>query len=313
MEAIRCEGLTKHYGAIAALDGLNLVIEEGVIFGFLGPNGAGKTTTVRLLTGLSRPSRGRAWVMGEEVTPTSVSLRSKVGYLPEEPTFYNWMNGREFLIYVGELFHLPSGENKKRCDELLEFAGLNEAASRRIGGYSRGMRQRLGLAQALMNRPKVLFLDEPCSALDPIGRREVLDTILRLKEEATVFMSTHILADVERICDVVAIIDKGRLVIEERTEELRDRFAQPIFELHLEGEAHSITRLLQSLPWVAKVEEEQRDNEAVLHIRVSDVITAKRELPKIVAESGLILLHYELTSPSLEEVFIELVGTRGEE
>lgn len=313
MEAIRCEGLTKHYGAIAAVDGLNLVIEEGSIFGFLGPNGAGKTTTVRLLTGLSRPSRGKAWVMGEEVTPTSVSLRSKVGYLPEEPAFYNWMNGREFLIYVGELFHLPSRENKKRCDELLEFAGLNEAASRRIGGYSRGMRQRLGLAQALMNRPKVLFLDEPCSALDPIGRREVLDTILRLKEEATVFMSTHILADVERICDVVGIIDKGRLVIEERTEELRDRFAQPIFELHLEGEAHSITRLLQSLPWVTKVEEEHRDNEAVLHIRVSDVITAKRELPKIVAESGLILLHYELTSPSLEEVFIELVGTRGEE
>lgn len=313
MEAIRCEGLTKHYGAIAAVDGLNLVIEEGSIFGFLGPNGAGKTTTVRLLTGLSRPSRGKAWVMGEEVTPTSVSLRSRVGYLPEEPAFYNWMNGREFLIYVGELFHLPSRENKKRCDELLEFAGLSEAASRRIGGYSRGMRQRLGLAQALMNRPKVLFLDEPCSALDPIGRREVLDTILRLKEEATVFMSTHILADVERICDVVGIIDKGRLVIEERTEELRDRFAQPIFELHLEGEAHSITRLLQSLPWVAKVEEEHRDNEAVLHIRVSDVITAKRELPKIVAESGLILLHYELTSPSLEEVFIELVGTRGEE
>jgi len=157
----------------------------------------------------------------------------------------------------------------------------------------------------------VLFLDEPCSALDPIGRREVLDTILRLKEEATVFMSTHILADVERICDVVGIIDKGRLVIEERTEELRDQFAKPIFELHLEGEAHPITRLLQSLRWVAKLEEEHRDNEAVLHIRVSDVITAKRELPKIIAESGLILLHYELMSPSLEEVFIELVGTRG--
>jgi len=246
--------------------------------------------------------------MGEEVTPTSVSLRSKVGYLPEEPAFYNWMKGREFLCYVGELFRLPSRENKKRCDELLEFAGLNEAASRRISGYSRGMRQRLGLAQALMNRPQVLFLDEPCSALDPIGRREVLDTILRLKEEATVFMSTHILADVERICDVVGIIDKGRLVIEERTEELRDRFAKPIFELRFEGEAHSITRLLQSLPWVAKVTEEHGNNEAVLRIHASDVVTAKRELPKIVAESGLILLHYELTSPSLEEVFIELVG-----
>jgi ABC-2 type transport system ATP-binding protein len=313
VEAIRCEGLTKHYGAIAAVDGLNLVIEEGSIFGFLGPNGAGKTTTVRLLTGLSRPSRGKAWVMGEEVTPASVSLRSKIGYLPEEPNFYNWMNGREFLSYVGELFRLPSSENKKRCDELLDFAGLNEAASRRISGYSRGMRQRLALVQALMNRPKVLFLDEPCSALDPIGRREVLDTILQLKQEATVFMSTHILADVERICDVVGIIDKGRLVIEERTEELRDRFAQPIFELHIEGETYAIAPLLRSMPWVAKVEEEYRDNEAVLHIRASDVTTAKRELPKIIAERGLILLHYELTLPTLEEVFIELVGNRAEQ
>jgi len=251
--------------------------------------------------------------MGEEVTPTSVSLRSKVGYLPEEPAFYNWMKGREFLCYVGELFRLPSRKNKKRCDELLEFAGLNEAASRRISGYSRGMRQRLGLAQALMNRPQVLFLDEPCSALDPIGRREVLDTILRLKEQATVFMSTHILADVERICDEVGIIDKGRLVIQERTDELRDRFAKPIFELHLEGETHSIVQLLQSLPWVVEVEAVHRDNEAVLHIRASDVTTAKRELPKIIAESGLILLQYELTSPSLEDVFIELVGNRAEQ
>ena len=311
MAAISCEGLTKHYGDIAAVDGLNLTVEDGSIFGFLGPNGAGKTTTVRLLTGMSRPSRGKAWVMGEEVTPTSVSLRRNIGYLPEEPALYNWMKGREFLLYVGELFRLSPKENKKRCDELLELAGLSEAASRRISGYSRGMRQRLALAQALMNRPGVLFLDEPCSALDPIGRREVLDTILRLKEQATVFMSTHILADVERICDVVGIIDKGRLVTKERTEQLRNRFAQPIFELHLEGDVHPITQLLQSLPWVAKIEEEQRDNEAVLRIRASDVPMAKRELPKIVTESGLILLHYELMSPSLEDVFIELVGPRG--
>lgn len=295
------------------MDALNLIVEEGSIFGFLGPNGAGKTTTVRILTGLSRPTGGQAWVMGEAVAPASASLRSKIGYLPEEPAFYNWMKGREFLTYVGQLFHLPSGENRKRCDELLEFADLKEAAWRRIGGYSRGMRQRLALAQALMNQPRVLFLDEPCSALDPLGRREVLDTILQLKGRATVFMSTHILADVERICDVVGIIDKGRLVIEERTDELRERFAQPIFALHLEGQAGSLAQVLRSVPWVVRVEEEPRGNEAVLHIHVNDVATAKRELPRMVVESGLVLLHYELTSPSLEDVFIELMGNRAEQ
>lgn len=295
------------------MDDLNLVVDKGAIFGFLGPNGAGKTTTVRILTGLSQPTRGQAWVMGEVVAPALASLRSKIGYLPEEPAFYHWMTGREFLTYVGELFHLPSRENKKRCDELLEFADLKEAASRRIGGYSRGMRQRLALAQALINRPQVLFLDEPCSALDPIGRREVLDAIFQLKGQATVFMSTHILADVERICDVVGIIDGGQLVIEEKTEVLRRRFAKPIFNLHLEGESNSLVQVLRSLPWVLKVEEEHRGNEAMLHIHVNDVTMAKRELPRVLVESGLTLLHYELTSPSLEEVFIQLMGNRVKE
>jgi len=313
MEAIRCEGLTKLYGSIAALDGLNLRVAEGSIFGFLGPNGAGKTTTVKLLTGLSTPTEGRAWVVGEGVTSNSISLRSKIGYLPEEPAFYNWMTGREFLNFVGELHRLSSGEIKQRLDELLDLVELQEASGRKIGGYSRGMRQRLGIAQAMINRPQVLFLDEPCSALDPMGRRDVLETIQRLRGETTVFMSSHILSDIERVCDVVGIIDRGRLITESRTDELRERYTRSVFELQFEEDAAPFIPRLEALPWVVKVEMTESNGEPVLRLHAKDVDIAKRKLPKFIAASGLTLLRYELTLPSLEDIFVNLVGNGGAE
>ncbi len=311
MQAVKCQGLTKYYGKVVALDKLDLSVEENIIFGFLGPNGAGKTTTLKVLTGLARPTGGRACVAGEEVALNSVPLQSKIGYLPEEPTFYNWMTGREYLNFVGQLFKLPSKDIKKRCDELLELVDLTHDASRRSGGYSRGMRQRLGIAQALMNKPGVLFLDEPCSALDPFGRAEVLQTLIRLKEQkTTIFMSSHILADVERVCDVVGIIDKGRLVIESGVEELRQRFAHPVFEIEFEEAAVAFVRLLESMPWVDKVVVEEAGNISRLRVYARDVARAKAELPKMVAGSGLTLRQYQMVLPTLEEVFIELVGNR---
>ena len=312
MEAIRCEGLTKHYGSIPALDGLTLSVAEGSIFGFLGPNGAGKTTTVKLLTGLSTPTGGKAWVNGKEVMSNSISLRRKIGYLPEEPAFYNWMTGRGFLSFVGELHHLPSREIRLRRDEHLEMVDLQGAAERRIGGYSRGMRQRLGIAQSLMNRPEVLFLDEPCSALDPVGRREVISIIQRLHAQTTVFMSTHILSDVERVCDVVGIIDRGRLVTESPLEELRERHAQSVFELQFEEDASHLIPTLQTLPWAARVEMVTLNGEPVIHLQATDVNQAKLQLPRIIASSGLTLLRQELTVPSLEDIYLKLVGNRGE-
>ena len=237
METIQCQGLTKRYGNIVALDDLNLVVEERSVFGFLGPNGAGKTTTIRLLTGLSLPSAGTARVADEEVTSNSQALRSKIGYLPDVPAFYEWMTGREFLHFVGEIHRLPARERNKRADEILDLVDLQEAAGRRIGGYSRGMKQRLGIAQAIINRPEVLFMDEPTSALDPIGRRDVLLLIERLSQETTIFMSTHILSDVERVCDTVGIIDRGKLVTQSTVEELRQRYARSAFELEFEEDA----------------------------------------------------------------------------
>ena len=311
MPAIRCQGLTKRYGSIVALNNLDLTIEEKVIFGFLGPNGAGKTTALKIFTGLSRPTSGKAWVAGEEVVSHSRSLQSKIGYLPEEPAFYNWMTGREYLTFVGRIFGLSSRDIVKRCNELLELVDLSRDASRRVSGYSRGMRQRLGIAQALMNKPSVLFLDEPCSALDPLGRAEVLETLIRLKEQATtIFMSSHILADVERVCGTVGIIDRGRLVVESGVEELRQRFAHPVFEIEFEEPAASFVRLLESMPWVERVAVEEAGNVSRLMVRARDETRAKLELPRMIAESGLTLRQYQMVLPTLEEVFIELVGNR---
>jgi ABC-2 type transport system ATP-binding protein len=314
LEAVVCQGLTKRYRDIAAVDSLDLSVEEGVIFGFLGPNGAGKTTTVRMLVGLSHPTGGRAFVAGEEIGRNSISLRGKIGYLPEEPAFYSWMTGREYLEFVGDAFGLPRGESKRRSQELLEMIELKDVAGRRIGGYSRGMRQRLGIAQALMNKPSVLFLDEPSSALDPMGRVEILDTLRRLKAEATttIFLSSHILSDVERVSDVVGIIDKGRLVVKSSVDELRRRFARSVFQLEFEEPAADFVGFLRQLPWVSKVDSSDDSGGSKLVVHVGDASVAKAQLPGLVAQSGLTLRQYQLALPSLEEVFIELVGGREE-
>jgi len=309
--AIRCEGLSKTYGKIAALQNLDLAVEAGTIFGFLGPNGAGKTTTIRLLVGLARPTRGRGWVAGHEVTADGEAARQLIGYLPEEPAFYPWMSGAEFLDHVARLFGLSGTERKKRVGELLDLAGLQEAAHRRIGGYSRGMRERLGVAQALITHPQVLILDEPASALDPQGRRDVLTLIEQLRAQATVFMSTHILADVERVCDRVAIIDRGRLVVEADREGLQDRYAPPVFELawdegdNQQAQVTDFVRLLEAVPWVSHVERYSR----ALRVHVSDRAQARRELLSLVAQSGLVLSRYEMVRPTLEDVFLRLVDT----
>jgi ABC-2 type transport system ATP-binding protein len=308
MDAIICQGLTKRYGDITALDGLDLAIPERTVFGFLGPNGAGKTTTVRLLAGLSRPTAGRAWVNGEEALQGSTAFRAGIGYLPDVPAFCDWMTAREFLSFVGELHRLPVPENRTRRDELLELVDLEDSAGRRIGGYSRGMKQRLGIAQALMNRPGVLFMDEPTSALDPVGRRDILQLIERLGQDTTVFMSTHILSDVERVCGVVGIIDRGRLVTQSTVEELRQRYARSVFEVEVEEDPAALVETLGSVPWVARAEVLAVNGAPVLRVQASDVGRARRELPEVIAGSGLTLLRYELTLPSLEDIFVELLG-----
>lgn len=306
MDAIRCEGLSRTYGSVKALDQLNLVVETGSVFGFLGRNGAGKTTTIRLLTGLARPTSGAGWVAGLIATDGDDTARETFGYLPEEPAFYSWMTPNEFLDYVGRLFGLGGEARRQRTDELLELAGLNDARRRRIGGFSRGMRQRLGLAQALMHRPAVLFLDEPTSALDPAGRRDVLELIDTLRGQTTVFLSSHILADVERVCDTIGIIHEGRLLMVEDRERLLAQYAANVAILEFDSfDSQVMEQMIASLqqwPWITSTSAEAN----VLRLTVSDVITAKRELLEIVAQQDAVLSRYEWVRPTLEDIFLQI-------
>jgi ABC-2 type transport system ATP-binding protein len=217
MLAIETFDLTKDYDVgffrqrpRRALDGLNLRVEKGEVFGLLGPNGAGKTTTLKILLRLVFPTSGTARILGRELD--DVAMHARVGYLPENPYFYDHLSAQEFMNYAGELFGLRSPERRRRIERLLERLGLAESRDVALRKFSKGMVQRVGLAQALINDPELIFLDEPMSGLDPLGRREVRDLILGLKSEGkTVFFSTHILADAEVLCDRVAILDRGRL------------------------------------------------------------------------------------------------------
>lgn len=306
--AVSCRGLSKRYGDVLALDALTLDVPAGAVFGVLGPNGAGKTTLLRLLTGLARPTGGEATVAGLNVTTQTDAVHRHISFLDQSPQYYSWMTGRELVSFVGELYGLRGADLRTRVDDALALTGLTDAATRRIGGYSGGMRQRLGLAQALVNRPDVLFLDEPASALDPAGRHEILTAIAGLRGATTVCMSTHILADVERVCDTVAILNHGRLLVSAPVAELQERYAQPAFELELDAgqaaEAEELIASLRAATWVVDVTR-QGD---VLRVNVRDTQTAQRELLPLVVAHGARLQRFERVRPDLEDIFLRLTA-----
>jgi len=305
--AISAKGLSKHYGNVKALDNLNLEIPENVGFGLLGPNGAGKTTAIKLLTGFASPTSGEAWVAGEKVGEGNLAVQSKIGLLPDVPAFYEWMSGRDLMHFIGELHGLPQAENKKRTEKLLELVELKKDGNRRVGGYSRGMRQRLGIAQALINNPEVLFLDEPTSALDPIGRREVLNLILRLRENTTVFMSSHILSDIERVCNMVGILNKGKLITVDSVEGLQKKYARSVFEMEFIEGADAFVDSLKKIPWLVEPALVTENGSPKVTVRAVNAERARKELPRLITESGLTLTRYELTVPNIEEIFMEIM------
>lgn len=221
MDALKIDNLHKSFGKNTIINGLSMSIPENTIFGFLGKNGAGKTTTMKMILGFLKKDEGSIEVFGEEVSFGQSKTNRFIGYLPDVPEFYGYMTAKEYLNLCGAITGLSKNEIKNKSVELLELVGLRDV-NKRISGYSRGMKQRLGIAQALLNSPKLLICDEPTSALDPLGRKEILDIILKIKDFTTVIFSTHILSDVEAICDHVVVLDKGKNVLEGSIDELKN-------------------------------------------------------------------------------------------
>jgi len=309
MEAIVCQELTRRYGAVTGLDGLNMIVPEGRVFGFLGPNGAGKSTTLRILATLTHPTTGDAWIAGASIRSKADRIRHALGYMPQELAFPGWMRGQDFLEYAAALSEVPSGERRARAAEMLDFVGLTGAAKRRIRGYSGGMKGRLGLAQALIHRPAVALLDEPAATLDPLGRRDILQLIAGLRNTTTVVLSSHILDDIDRVCDEVAILDGGRLIAQDTTVGLKDRYVQPAFAVEVAEDPAPLIRTLAAQPWVAEVSAAG----SAVQVRARSRIQAERGLPRLVLDAGYTLLRYEPVAPSLEDVFVRLIRPTREE
>ena len=309
--AVSVTGLTKHFPGVQALTDLTLEVPAGSIYGFLGPNGAGKTTAIKMLAGLARPTRGSATVAGIPLE-AGARYRRSIGYLGQEPRFYDWMTGRETLRYVASLHPSATAMDGASSDDLLRRVGLADAAERRTRTYSGGMRQRLGIAQALVGRPAVLLLDEPVSALDPIGRKEVLDLMEQLKGETTVFYSTHILDDVQRVSDHVAIVDHGRLVRAAPTAELLASFTLDRLSVGLGGATDATAVDLAALPGVRSVESGDRVGDTrsfVLRIVPDAAAAIQRAVTAYAAANDFTLTENHLVRLDLEDVFLRLVDT----
>lgn len=303
---IRVNGLTKDYSARRAIDNLNFEAQQGEILGFLGPNGAGKTTTMRILSGYMPPTAGEAQVAGYDIISESLEVRRRVGYLPETVPLYNDMTVFDYLKFMADLRHLPKAE--ERVDDALEMVGLIERADGYIGNLSKGMRQRVGLAQALLHRPEVLILDEPTIGLDPAQVVEVRNLIRELGKERTILLSTHILSEAQQICDRVVIINKGHIVAEDSPENLQARLAgaQRVL-LRVRGEAEDLAAKIAALPGVQEVVALPDGALEFQHAPGQDV---RPEAARTVIQAGYDLLEMHPLGMSLEEIFLELTGKK---
>jgi ABC-2 type transport system ATP-binding protein len=302
---IKTQGLSKSFGGIQALQRVNLSVPKNSIFGFLGPNGAGKTTLIKLLLGLVKPTSGGGTIFGLDMVKDSVEIRKKIGYLAQHPSYYNYMTAREVLRFKAGLYHLAEAENL--VDESLLLVGLEDKADRPIKKYSGGEMQRLGIAQAYVSHPELLILDEPAASLDPMGRRDVLEIMDALRQNSTVFYSTHILDDVQRVSDMVAILNHGKLIAQGPIENFINGGSETRYTVKLKKDPQSAYQLLSKQPWVSTVEL-KIDSPSVLNISVSDEAAAEENLLKLlVNKTDNILTDFRRTEFELEDVFMKMV------
>ena len=299
---IRTTGLTKDYGSRRAIENLTFEAKQGEIVGFLGPNGAGKTTTMRILTGYMPPTYGTAQVAGFDIINESIEVRRRVGYLPETVPLYTDMTVFEYLQYMADLRHIPNAED--RVDEALEMVKMEARAGGYIGKLSKGMRQRVGLAQALLHKPEVLILDEPTIGLDPAQILEVRNIIREVGKERTVLLSTHILSEAQQICDRVLIINKGRIVAEDTPENLQARLVGAERSiLRVRGEADDLAPIVAK---IAGVQDVKTRPDGALEFQFAPGKDIRPEVARTVIGSGYDLLELSPVGLSLEEIFLEL-------
>ena len=302
-DVLKIENLSKSFGGVPAVQDITLNIPEGSVFGFIGANGAGKTTTMKMALGLLKPDKGEIFVCDEKVRFGMTATNRHVGYLPDVPEFYHYMRPGEYLKLCGEIVGLSNSEIKRRSAQLLELVGLGKV-NKKIGGFSRGMKQRLGVAQALINEPKLLICDEPTSALDPVGRKEILDILRQISTKTTVIFSTHILSDVERICDRVAVIHQGKIILQGTLAELKARHQADGLFIEF-ASAGDKARFCEKAPEEWLQEREETSTELTLH--VPNLSEAQRISLKILSQNDILPLRFERLEPSIENLYLEVV------
>lgn len=305
--AIEIINLTKKYNQIKAVDDLNLAVPKGSVFGFLGANGAGKTTTLKMLAGLTNPDSGSIKLQGTNVSFGSMKGREKIGYLPDVPECYGYMRPVEFLGFCADLYGFDAKTRKIKSLELLDLVGLNNV-NKKIASFSRGMKQRLGIAQALINEPDIVLMDEPASALDPSGRFEVMEILTRLKGKTTIFFSTHIISDIERVCDSIAIIDKGKILQQGNVSDLKMKFDNKCVsvafpEFISKDEIFAFNDEIKTSPWYQSADFK---GERALLIKVADRPSAQRDIIRIAASRNLAFEQFNSLAISLEDIFLEV-------
>jgi len=302
--AVEVSNLTKRYGSLVAVDDLDLEVKLHTIHGFLGPNGAGKTTTIKMLIGLLKPDSGLVRVLGQELGWDKPSLRTNVGYMPELPKLPKYLKGVELLDVYGRMFGMSKEKRESQTRELLKLVGLEGRGDDLVGTYSKGMQQRLGLAQALLNEPKLVILDEPSLGLDPIGMVEVRDIIKKLaKTDITVFLSSHLLNEVEQVCSHITVIDKGVALASGSIEEISSKLKAPLeIEAEVDNLSEAVIGNLKKLSFVKDVFEDGNS----LRIKLGTREDVRSEVSQAISSGGGIILSINLKGGSLEDIFLNL-------
>ena len=306
---IETHGLSKRYDDVQALKALDLSVRENSIFGFLGPNGAGKTTTMKLLLGLLKPTAGGGTIFGKDIVEESVEIRARVGYLPQDPRFYEHMTAREMVTFTAKFFFKgPEAAIDARVEETLALVGLTGKADRPIKGLSGGERQRVGIAQAQVNYPDLLILDEPAASLDPLGRRDVLQVMERLRKYTTIFYSTHILDDVQKVSDTVAILNHGELVAHGPIEALLAGGDGVVYVVRLRGDVEAAYARVADQSWITEIRRQPLEEGSEWSVTVSDEKAAEQRLLRLLlTDDALVVREFRRKAYELEDVFTDIV------